>query len=143
MPATFDAFGVRFLYPDNWSVADRGEDEGDQGVTLDTPGGGFLAIELTDPEMSEDELIEQFYSTIVEDYEDVERGEPIISADECVIDFQFYYLDLLICSRLILLDRDDARLMIQIQAESRDFDQNAAVFDAITQQIRGTVIDTE
>ena len=47
MPAQFDSFGVRFLYPDNWSVAERDDEDGEFGVTLDVHGGGFVSVELT------------------------------------------------------------------------------------------------
>lgn len=145
MPVQFDSFGVRFLYPDNWVIAERGEEEGDQGATLDVPGGGFVAIERTDAD-SVDEMIEGIVRAIAADYEDLERESTsldVLEADTPVIDLRFYYLDLLIVSRLVVLsssalpDAIDSNevLLIQMQAESRDFDKNELVFNALLKQI--------
>lgn len=140
MPLQFDSFGLRFLYPDNWTIAEREEEEGDQGVTLDLPGGGFLAIEQTDAD-SVEELIQGIVTTIAADYEDLERDDTsldVLPSDAPVIDLRFYYLDLLIVSRIAILTvpgQTDKRLIVQMQAESRDFDKNEAVFSAILKQI--------
>ncbi len=142
MPAQFDSFGVRFLYPDNWTVADRAEEEGDQGATLDFPGGGFFSIERTKADEVPG-LIEQIVVAIAADYEDLEREDvalDVLPADTPVTDLRFYYLDLLIVSRIVILrpDGDPAGedvLMVQMQAESRDFDKNEPVFAAILKQI--------
>ncbi|WP_182868439.1 hypothetical protein [Stieleria mannarensis] len=142
MPAQFDSFGVRFLYPDNWTVADRGEDEGDRGATLDFPGGGFFSLELTGTE-AVGPLIDRIVSTIAADYEDLEREDvtlDVVPPGTAVTDLRFYYLDLLIVSRIAVLKRGDGSgtddvLLVQMQAESRDFDKNEPVFDAILKQI--------
>ncbi|QEG02042.1 hypothetical protein Mal15_61250 [Stieleria maiorica] len=142
MPAQFDSFGIRFLYPDNWSVADRGEDEGDQGATLDFPGGGFFSLELTGAE-AVGPLIDRIVSTIAADYEDLEREDvtlDVLPAGTAVTDLRFYYLDLLIISRIAVLKQGndsspDDVLLVQMQAESRDFDKNEPVFAAILKQI--------
>ncbi len=140
MPATFDSFGVQFLYPDNWQVAQREEDESNEGVTMELPGGGFFSIERNREGVLDEELIEEVAETLEEEYEEVEREEVELDeapADERVVDFRFYYLDLLIVSRLILIDIGGDRYLIQFQAESRDFESNEMVLAAILKQIRG------
>ncbi|MEM9587823.1 MAG: hypothetical protein AAGA03_11130 [Planctomycetota bacterium] len=140
MPATFDDFGLRFLYPDNWTLAEREEDEG-RGATLNLPGGGFLSIEANESQYSDQQLVEAIAATFAEDYEDVER-EPVTlpeaNEDEVSFEFRFYYLDLLVQSRVILIDLADERWMIQIQAESREFDENELVFAAVLKQLRAS-----
>lgn len=142
MPAQFDSFGIRFLYPDNWTVADRGDEEGDHGSTLDLPSGGFFSLELT----LADEvggLIDRIAGTIAADYEDLEREDVVLELlpeGSAVTDLRFYYLDLLIISRIVVLTPQvhgagDDMLVVQMQAESRDFDKNEPVFAAILKQI--------
>ena len=141
MPATFESFGIRFLYPDNWTVAQRGEDESDEGLTLELPSGGFFSIELEDEGHSDDEVIKRVEEAIRVEYHEVETEEVALndaSEDERCVDMRFYYLDLLIISRLVLVKRDAETLIVQIQSESRDFDQNEPVFNAILKQIRPT-----
>ena len=140
MPATFDSFGIQFLYPDNWTIVDRDEDEGSDGVTMELPTGGFFSIDREQQGILEEELIEEISQAFQEEYEDLERESIALDDsgdDERVVDFRFYYLDLLIISRLILITIGDQRFVIQFQAESRDFDKNEMVLAAILKQIRG------
>ena len=139
MPSTFESFGIKFMYPDNWTLAERAEEEGHHGVTLEMPGGGFLSVEQDLTGFADEQIVRQISDTFDKEYEGSER-EPVAlrgaREDEIAFDFRFYYLDLLIISRLVLLTVDDLKLVIQIQAESRDFEKNELVFDAILTQIR-------
>lgn len=142
MPVSFESFGIKFLYPDNWKEIERPDDEGNDGVTLEMPSGGFFTVERAREGELAQEVIEEVADSFANDYGDVERELIQTSGaleDEIGVEFRFYYLDLLILSRLIVLQRDGATLVIQMQAESRDFDQNEPVFSALLQQIRGRV----
>ena len=139
MPATFESFGIKFLYPDNWKEIQRAEDEGSDGVTLELPTGGFFSVEKELEGRLVNEIIEEVADSIAEDYDEIEREEVSLSGalpNETTIDFRFYYLDLLIVSRLIILESEGRTLVLQLQAESRDFDENELVFAAILKQIR-------
>jgi len=137
MPATFDHYGLRFLYPDNWeSVVDP---EG--GVTLQMPSGGFCSILREETTHCEAEILNQIVATIRADYGEVEN-EPLpiddFLAEGVATDLRFYYLDLMIVSRVVIAPLNGQRFVIQFQAESRDFDANEAVFSAIIKQLRET-----
>lgn len=139
MPATFESLGLRFLYPDNWKPADRTPDEGIDGVTFDLPTGGFFSIERARDLASHDELIDEVQQALAKDYGEVDREE--IQSEQSLdgertVDFRFYYLDLIIVSRLMILRLDDRKFILQIQAESRDFDANELVLAAILKQLR-------
>lgn len=147
MPAEFNSFGIRFLYPENWTIVDREEGESDEGVTLDLPSGGFVSMELTAADQTE-HVVERVVKAIANDYDTVEREDfslDLLPAGTPVTDLRFYYLDLLIISRIVVLPiKRDAPgplmpgpsvLVMQLQAESRDFDKNEPVFAAILKQI--------
>ncbi|MEM1227642.1 MAG: hypothetical protein AAGJ40_18235 [Planctomycetota bacterium] len=148
MPATFEGFGLKLLYPDNWTLVPRADDEGDQGLTFDLPGGGFLSLETLPITREDDLVIDEIDATIRDQYDDVEREAvelPGGDETERVVDWRFYYLDLVIQSRLILLDappstRDQmpiaGRILVQFQAELTDFDAAELVVSAILKQIR-------
>lgn len=139
MPATFDALGLRFLYPENWVIAERNATEGSEGVMLEFPGGGFFSIDRILTEKSDDEVIAAVADSITEEYEEAESEEvdpPGADPGERTVDVRFYYLDLLVLGRIILTTIGGQRYLIQIQAESRDFDRNEQVFEAILQQLR-------
>lgn len=140
MPANFESFGIKFLYPDNWKVRDRGEDEGGEGVTLELPSGGFFTIERELEGQIEEELIEEIFESFEQEYEEVERENIQLDdagTNERAVEYRFYYLDLLVISRLVILPIAEQTYLIQMQAESRDFDANEMVFAAILKQLRG------
>lgn len=139
MPATFEDFGIRFLYPDNWEVAGRSMDNAVQGVTFELPGGGFLSVEQADKTISEDEILDEVAKAVAKEYDEVERESIELKnagPEERAIELRFYYLDLFIQSRIVLMNAGNQRLLVQIQAENRDFDKNELVFDAILTQLR-------
>ncbi|WP_283433758.1 hypothetical protein [Neorhodopirellula lusitana] len=149
-PSVFEGFGLKFLYPDNWVLVERAKDEGDQGVMFDLPSGGFVSLE-TLPVTREDEAILSEVDLMLRDqYEEVERESVVLPGadpDERAMDLRFYYLDLMVISRVVLLDAPDStreqmpiagRILVQMQAESRDFDANELVFSALLKQIRDT-----
>jgi hypothetical protein len=139
MPATFASFGLEFLYPENWVVVPRDPEDGQEGVTLELPGGGFFAVERIRDDRGDEELIARLADSIAEEYQQSEREAVTLEgadANETAMDVRFYFLDLLVVSRLILLTVEEGRFVIQAQAESRDFDRNQPVFAAILKQIR-------
>lgn len=156
MPSTFESLGLKFLYPENWEIAQRAPEDGIDGVTFELPTGGFFSIERTrrsdDMEMEiadraedaqedaqEDALIDKIEKAIAEDYGEVEREivpSDLFGQDTRQVDFRFYYLDLMIQSRVIFATIDRQRFAIQIQAESRGFDENELVFSAILKQLQ-------
>lgn len=159
MPTSFQSNGLRFLYPDNWTIVERSADAGGVGVTLEFPGGGFFAVEqVTDPR-DDDALLAALVESVKEGYQDAEH-EPM-SADDFgasplsarggdsataavgpmtdagpAAEVRFYYLDLLVIARLMVLRLGPTRYVVQTQAESRDFDRNLPVFQALLKQIR-------
>ncbi len=140
MPAQFEAFGRTVLYPENWTRAESGDEEtAAEDVTLEMPSGGFLTIQRAGQHLSDDEVVRQVRTAIADDYNEVDAVE-VDTEDEHItriVDFQFYYLDLLIVSRLILIRNDSDRLVVQVQSEDRDFERNEPVYRAILKQLAG------
>ena len=106
---------------------------------MELPGGGFFSIELEDEGLSDQEVFDRVAEAIKEEYHEYEM-EPVslpgADEDEVSVDIRFYYLDLLIVSRVVLLRSESGTLIVQAQAESRDFDANEQVFAAVFQQLR-------
>ncbi len=139
MPATFESFGIRFLYPDNWKEIERPEDEGHDGVTLEMPTGGFFNLEKDHEGQLAEEIIEEIVTSMAEEYGEMEQEDIELtgaSQHERAVDFRFYCLDLVVVSRLIIMMAGGNTLILQIQAESREFDDNELVFTALLKQIR-------
>jgi hypothetical protein len=138
MPATFKSFGVRFLYPENWIELPRDGADGQLGVTFELPNGGFFAIECQSIDQLVEEIVEEIADSFERDYGEVEREDVELESLASVaraVEFRFYFLDLLVQSRLIVLEKRGQRLVVQIQAESREFDRNEPVFAAVLMQL--------
>jgi len=138
MPATFDDFGLRFLYPDNWEVQTRDSDETSDGVTLELPRGGFFSVIKYRNAPPLDTVVDKIVVAMRAEYPEVEIEDlsTVDDEDSETLEFRFYYLDLLIVARVIALSVDEQTLVVQIQAESREFDAGEPVFSAMLKSIR-------
>ncbi|QDS96280.1 hypothetical protein FF011L_50880 [Roseimaritima multifibrata] len=146
MPATFEDFGVRFLYPDNWELAERTATEESVGVTIEAPDGTFFAFNRYPGQVSALTLMDQVEAAMREEYDEVEISRPEgVEADdeELARDMEFYYLDLLIISRTVLIPEGGDLLLIQMQSESRDFEKNEMVFAAMLKSLRDYLAEKE
>ncbi|MEM6688567.1 MAG: hypothetical protein AAF664_04015 [Planctomycetota bacterium] len=151
MPKTFLGFPEPLMYPDNWSIAEEPTDETEaprpaNGLMLESPDGGFVDIRSVD--RLDDEAIDEYFQEVLSDleenYGEVERDNGIAVPEplEAVIveqtEFRFYYLDLLILSRVIIIGDDDGegpRYVFHAQAESRRFDENEQLLQALMIQL--------
>lgn len=144
MPSTFEDFGTRFLYPDNWTIQARERDRDCEGVTLDLPRGGFFSVTRHFAHSDPEKLLTQIGDSMKSEYPEIETDPLAVSdEDDFFIESRFYYLDLLIISRTIAIETDQDVVIVQCQAESREFDANEPVFQAILQSLRESIAAPE
>ncbi|QEG42865.1 hypothetical protein [Roseimaritima ulvae] len=139
MPATFDDFGVRFMYPDNWEVAERTASDDSVGVTIESPDGTFFSFNRYPDLASAAELMADVEAAMRSEYDELEVHVPQCDdagEGELIRDLQFYYLDLLIVSRNLIIPDGNDLLLIQMQSENRDFEKNELVFAAMLKTLR-------
>lgn len=141
MPATFSEMGLNFLYPENWKLqkAEDASEEG-EGVILELPSGGFLSIERVASDENIASIIDQLTAAFQEEYGEIETEDLAADSEslpgvKSAVDFRFYYLDLLIVSRFMLIQVSDVAFALQFQAENRDFEENELVVSAVLKQI--------
>lgn len=140
MPQTYRGCGVQFLYPDNWSLLEQ--DEPIATVTIESPQGAFFSVSRYVGADDPQQVIDQAVAAMQGEYEPLEVL-PWEDASGFVAEkgaeLSFYYLDLLIFSRIVAIkDRQDV-LLIQIQGENRDFDQQEPVFQAMLKTLRDSL----
>lgn len=135
MPAVFDKLGIRFLYPDNWTLDEDDALKGNEAVTLYSPGGAFWSITLHPLSTDPGDLATTALQTLKTEYADSE-SEP---ASQLVaghtlkgFDVNFFYLDLTNTALIRAFRLSDATCLVLCQAEDREFAQLGPVFDAIT-----------
>ena len=141
MPASFSEMGLSFLYPENWNLqTSETESAEGSGFMFDLPSGGFFSIERVDPDENPSSMIDQITQAFQEEYGETEtevldENIEAMPGVKLAVDFRFYYLDLLVISRLMLIQVDEVSFALQFQAENRDFEKNELVLTAILKQI--------
>jgi len=134
MPSEFAEMGVRFQYPENWSVSKDAARLDCRSVTVNSPESGFWTLlihpRLTDPAQLVDVAVKAMY----EEYGELENEEvqEEIEGHELVgQDIRFYCLDLISTAWIRSVQTDRATYTVFCQAEDREFDRIADVFRAM------------
>ena len=134
MPALFDRLGIKFLYPDDWTL-DTSTVESEEGATVYSPGGGFWSVVIRGPDEDPAELAKVALVALGDTYEDLdtEPAEETIAGQELVgYDLNFYCLDLISTAQIRAFRRQGRTFLLLWQAEDREFDEVSNVFRAIT-----------
>jgi hypothetical protein len=135
MPAVYQHFGVRFLYPENWSLLDEETDEWPRTVTLQSEQTGFWTLQAYPAGFDARQAVLAVVNSIREVYPDLEvlpAKETVGDAEAKGVDIAFFYLDLLVEARIRTVKTPSALLLWHYQAESREFDTVEPVFRAIS-----------
>ncbi|MBL9093542.1 MAG: hypothetical protein JNL96_20155 [Planctomycetaceae bacterium] len=135
MPATFNKLGLRFTYPDNWTVDEAEALGGSAAVTVYSPGGSFWSVSLHPLETSTAALVKSAVKALRETYHELDEeavdeqvgGKKLLGAD-----LNFYYLDLTNTAQVRAFAGENFNVVILAQADDREFEQIAAVFQAMT-----------
>jgi len=135
MTAVFEKQDLKFMYPENWSLTeDVGQQELPWQVNLEAPKGALLSISVFDKDVDAKSLIDNTTAALREQYEDLEVSESVESFhgyDSTVANAFFYCLDFLVTARVRVIATDRYAYVFYNQAESREFDTNEQVFQAI------------
>lgn len=137
MTATYEQFGIRFLYPENWELDNRDDTGQPWSVSVHSPTGAFWSITVHDQDTELTELLDQTLQTIEQEYEQsffesFQAKEEIAGHMTPGYDINFFYLDFLICAKLRVFQLGQHDCVVLYQGENRDFDELQRVFDAIT-----------
>lgn len=134
MPALCQAFGVRFEYPDNWTL-DVSEDSDREGqVVVASPETAFWQLNRYERDADLEALFDEVLAALRTEYHDME----VEAASEVVEDVaiagynvNFFLLDLTNTVQLRGFVVGDAAFLSVCQAEDRELDRVAPVFRAM------------
>lgn len=135
MPEVFDKLGIRFQYPENWTVEADEARRGQQTVSVYSPGGAFWTVILQPADSDPTELAKIALATMRQDYEELDSEqvrERIGQTDLIGFDVNFYCLDLTNTAWIRAGQNGAATYLILCQAEDREFSEVAHVFRAMT-----------
>ena len=140
MTAKYEQMGIRFLYPENWELDNRGESNRPWSVSVHSPGGAFWSISVLEPSDDLEEMGDATLKAVEEEFQESffesERASEQIGGQVATgHDIHFYYLDFLIAAKLRMFRIGTHGCVMLCQAEDRDFDQLEQVFRAITESL--------
>lgn len=133
MPQTFDRAGIKFQFPDNWTIEEESSGRR-QTVTVYAPGGSFWTVAVHPLSADPSELAKGVVEAMQQEYPLVESDaveEQLDGHDTVGYDMNFYYLDLTNSSQVRSLRLGRHTYTIFCQGEDRDFEQNQPVFRAM------------
>ena len=141
MTATFEKNGISFLYPESWSVSEYSDAEDFREVSLESPEGSIWSVSIFPTDAAPTELSESCRVALQDQYEDFEFSE--FSGEYCGFaavgfDADFYCLDFLVTAQNRAFQQLDKTYSVFCQAESREFERNRDVFNAITMSMLST-----
>ena len=136
MPAIYERDELKFQYPDSWKIDEDPTGGVPRTVSVTAENGAYWSAMICDlASSSEDDLKREYVETFQQEYEDLEFDPVEVAIGEeklPALDMQFYCLDFLVHSRLLVRQIGNHRVLIAWQAEDRDFDSLEPVFAAIT-----------
>lgn len=135
MPKRFDDLGIHFQYPDNWELDVEDSLEGNQTVSVMSPGGAFWTIMIHPRSLDPGPLAESALQALRTEYPDSDISalkETVGGYELSGYDLNFFYLDLTSTATLRAFRAPDATYLIHCQAEDREYEQLQHVFRAIT-----------
>lgn len=135
MPRTFDKLGISFQYPDNWTLDDSDALLGRQSVTVTSPSGAFWSVTLHSGSTNPGKLAAAAVAAMQKEYGGVEaeEAEEILAGQPLAgYDLAFYCFDLTNTAMVRTFSLAGATYTVFWQAEDRDYQQLAMVFQAIT-----------
>lgn len=138
MPAIFEKLGIRFQYPDNWILDEKEALEGENTVTVYSPGGAFWSVAVHSPVVRPSELRETALKAMKKEYSelDVEPVEESVAGQELVgYDLNFYCLDLTNTALIRAARTSSHSLLVLCQAEDREFAVVEPIFRAMMQSL--------
>jgi hypothetical protein len=138
MPAQFQKLGIRFTYPENWTLDESEALEGAPSVTVYSPGGSFWSISLHGPETKLGTLVKSAVKALRDTYQDLdfeEAVETVAGHQLFGADVYFYCLDLTNTALVRAYTVPQHNGLILCQAEDREYAAIEPVFRAMTHSL--------
>ena len=137
MPAKFDRYGIRFTYPDNWTLAEESVGEG-QAVVITSPDGAFWWLSIYPAGRNVAEVARAMLEGLRAEHQgaDIEPVVELVAGQEMVgYDINFVCLDLINTALIRGFQTSQASYAMLWQAEDREFAAVEPVFQAISKSL--------
>jgi hypothetical protein len=133
MPAVFEQDGIRFLYPENWSI-ERGDHQSGWSVTVQSADTAFFTLSYHTGERDMAAVADSALEALREEY-------PVLEADSALAtlagqpavghDVRFYSLDLTNTAWIRSFACEEGCVLVLCQINDLELDRNGPVLKAI------------
>ena len=146
--AIYQQQGLRFEYPDNWSLdVDDPTDGSKTAITVVSPGGAFWSLSVFPLEVDLPEMLRTALDALTQEYQDLDAEAVTDEIERKPLfgyDVNFYCLDLTNSALIRGFQTSSAAYLLLCQAEDREFDRVQRVFEAMTTSLlRGMLAATQ
>ena len=134
MPATFDQHGIRFDYPDNWTVDQVEETAHGVEVMISSPETAFWHLSRHPADSDLEPLFDEAIAALRSEYQEIEVEPHDSVLEEHLIEgyaVQFFCLDLTSTCWIQGIESPTATYLLICQAEDREFEEVQLVFQAM------------
>ena len=135
----FNENGVRFEYPDNWTLERQDDGEGHWTVTVQSPGTAFFLVALRDAETTPAEIIDATLETLNEEYPGVEAEDVVETfAGQPAIGHQahFFSMDMTITAWTRAFSCADGTVLVLSQLADMEEDEVEPELKAMAKSFR-------
>jgi hypothetical protein len=135
MPGLYEKDGLRFAYPDNWTLDEDDQGQADAAVTVTSPQTAFWSVMYYRGERDVRQLAACVVDALKSEYPQVEIDEApasIDGGDACGYDLSFSYVDLLSTATIRAFQHTGGTYLVLSQAEDHELSVVEPVFEAMT-----------
>jgi len=135
MSGVYEDRGIRFQFPENWSLDEEDGLDGSVTVHVTSPSGAFWSIAIHRPEQDPEKLVTAAVEAMRAEYQelDAEAAEERIADEKLTgYDLNFICLDLTNTALVRGFQSKQNTYLVFCQAEDREYERLKLVFRAIT-----------
>jgi len=136
MTAVYEHAGIRIQYPENWQLRPNVESPDAKSILAESPSGAFWSLEVFSSGMTVEVACAEVLRAMRNEYEEIEVEPTVEVLGEMKAEgynITFYCLDMLVSARVVGWEsRALGTLILQYQAEDREFQRLERVFQAIS-----------
>ncbi len=138
MPGLYEKHGLRFAYPDNWTVDEDENSQADAAATVTSPNTAFWSVMYYRGERDVQQLATVALDALKSEYPQMEVDEASTHADvgsACGYDLSFAYVDLLSTATIRAFQHTGGTYLVLSQAEDHELPVVEPVFEAMTESL--------
>lgn len=129
--------GVRFLYPEGWTIQEESNDE-QTTITVQSPATAYWTVSLFEGHHDPEQIAESVLQAYGEMYQDLEVQEPDVLVQGIPVvarELDFVCMDLLSSALMIIFHTERQTVLVIYQAEDREMEQVRTQLEEMTQSL--------